>query len=66
MSLAKQCDRCGRFYRDEPIQIGKIKEVNSLGLITTTHNNSSYGVRHCYDLCPDCLESLSDWIKNDK
>ena len=58
MSLAKKCDRCGILYEPKDINIdGEI--VNGFLLI------NSFLRRRYFDLCPECLNSLAIWLKNE-
>ena len=63
MSLAKKCDRCGNLYEPKDMDVcGAI--VNGLGLISRDASNSKAFPRRYFDLCPECLLSLSNWLKN--
>lgn len=64
MGLAKKCDRCGNLYEPESIDIcGAV--VNGLGLIIRDKQNANTVSRQYFDLCPECLISLSNWLKNE-
>ena len=63
MSLAKRCDRCEKLYETKDIDIrGAI--VNGLGLISRDAHNINVVHRIYFDLCPECLLSLANWLKN--
>ena len=64
MALAKKCDRCGNLYESKDTNIcGTI--VNGLKLVRRDEQNAkSVGCRY-YDLCPECLVSLANWLKNE-
>ena len=63
MSLAKKCDRCGNLYESKNIDVcGAI--VNGLGLISRDACNTNAFPRRYFDLCPECLLSLANWLKN--
>ena len=63
MSLAKKCDRCGNLYESKDMDIcGAI--VNGLSLIDRDKQNSRVVNRKCFDLCPECLAHLANWLKN--
>lgn len=63
MSLAKRCDRCKKLYEPKDIDIrGAI--VNGLGLISRDAHNTNAFPRRYLDLCPECLLSLDNWLKN--
>lgn len=64
MSLAKRCDRCEKLYEPKDIDIrGAI--VNGLGLISRDAQNTNAISRRYFDLCPECLLSLANWLKNE-
>ena len=63
MSLAKRCDRCEKLYKPKDMDIcGAI--VNGLSLIDRDEQNSRAFSRRYFDLCPECLLSLANWLKN--
>lgn len=63
MGLAKRCDRCEKLYEPKDIDIrGAI--VNGLGLISRDAQNTNVITRRYFDLCPECLLSLANWLKN--
>lgn len=63
MGLAKRCDRCEKLYEPKDIDIrGAI--VNGLGLISRDAQNTNAISRRYFDLCPECLLSLANWLKN--
>lgn len=63
MSLAKKCDRCGNLYEPKNMDVcGAI--VNGLGLIIRDACNTNAFTRRYFDLCPECLLSLANWLKN--
>ena len=63
MSLAKKCDRCGNLYESKDMDIcGTI--VNGLSLIDRDGQNSRVINRKYVDLCPECLLSFANWLKN--
>ena len=63
MSLAKKCDRCGNLYESKDMDIcGAI--VNGLSLIDRDKQNSRVVGRVYFDLCPECLAHLANWLKN--
>lgn len=64
MALAKKCDRCGNLYEPKDINIcGAI--VNGLWLISRDKQNDKVVSRRYFDLCPECLVSLANWLKNE-
>ena len=63
MGLAKRCDRCEKLYESKDIDIrGAI--VNGIGLIRRDAQNTNAISRRYFDLCPECLLSLANWLKN--
>ena len=63
MSLAKKCDRCGNLYEPKDMDIyGAI--VNGLSLVNRDEQNSRAISRKYFDLCPECLLALANWLKN--
>ena len=63
MGLAKRCDKCEKLYEPKDIDIrGAI--VNGLGLISRDAQNANAITRRYFDLCPECLLSLANWLKN--
>lgn len=63
MSLAKRCDRCGNLYEPKDMDIrGAI--VNGLSLVNRDEHNLRAISRRYFDLCPECLLSLANWLKN--
>lgn len=63
MGLAKRCDRCEKLYEPKDIDIrGAI--VNGLGLISRDAQNTNAISRRYFDLCPECLLSFANWLKN--
>ena len=63
MGLAKRCDRCEKLYEPKDIDIrGAI--VNGLGLISRDAQNTNAITRRYFDLCPECLLSFANWLKN--
>lgn len=67
MSLAKKCDRCGNLYVPENMNICGLT-VNGLGLISRDAQEVTDFVSHIssnsVDLCPECLVSFANWLKN--
>ena len=63
MSLAKRCDRCEKLYKPKDMDVcGAI--VNGLSLIDRDEQNSRAFSRRYFDLCPECLLSFTNWLKN--
>lgn len=63
MSNAKKCDRCGKLY--ELYEGYSVEEGgNRYDKFILVHHWSSAG--RDYDLCPECMESLIEWIKEAK
>lgn len=64
MSLAKKCDRCGILYEPKDINIDGAM-VNGFILISRDVPNTQILRRRYFDLCPECLNSLAIWLKNE-
>lgn len=63
MSLAKKCDRCENLYEPKDVDVcGAI--INGLSLISRDKKNTRAFDRRYFDLCPECLLSLANWLKN--
>lgn len=69
MTKALKCDRCGRFYEiydGIPLNEGEGK-YNGMSLLKWDTSYSA--LNQDYDLCPECMKSLFEWLKeadNDK
>ena len=63
MSLAKKCDRCGNLYEPKDMDVYGVI-VNGLSLVNRDEQNSRAVSRKYFDLCPECLLSLANWLKN--
>lgn len=63
MSLAKKCDRCEKLYKPKDIDILG-SSVNGLWLISRNAYNTHAFPRRYFDLCPECLLSFANWLKN--
>lgn len=63
MSLAKKCDRCENLYEPKDIDIRGVI-VNGIGLISRDAQNTNAITRRYFDLCPECLLSFVNWLKN--
>lgn len=62
MSLARKCDRCGSFYIPESRRADG-EYFNALTLMYRKLNDSCYA-NGTYDLCPNCSDSLINWLNN--
>lgn len=65
MSLAKKCDRCGKYYTHKTVDIRGFK-VNAIALYDRETDNRSFMTRNVIDLCPMCLESFDGWLNVEK
>ena len=63
MSLAKKCDRCENLYESKNMDICGVI-ANGLSLIYRDEQNSKAFSHKYFDLCPECLAYLSNWLKN--
>lgn len=60
MSLARKCDRCGNFCIPESCR-SREGRFNAITLIERTLSSKYYENR-TYDLCPNCSNSLLEWL----
>lgn len=60
--LIRRCDRCGVAY-DPKAQVIHACDVNAIKTgCRYSDNNFRDGL--VYDLCPDCIKSFDDWLRN--
>ena len=65
MANAKKCDRCGTLYEPYGI-IDRVRaEKNSIMVIGNIYGEIT-SRDEFYDLCPDCMEELHEWLKGEK
>lgn len=62
MSLARKCDRCGSFYIPKSRR-SREDRFNTIDLITRTFKDAPYS-NAVYDLCPNCSNSLLEWLND--
>lgn len=62
--LAKKCDRCGSLFEhyDGSKNFKDSERANGLLLIDRDLQRKYWG-RKDYDLCPDCMQKLEDFLK---
>lgn len=60
---AKKCDRCGKLYEQYNHKSGN--KPNAVKTINENMNGNYYAV-DIYDLCPECMNQLNGWLKNEK
>lgn len=61
---AKKCDRCGKFYDEY-----NTKSFNCDPNIVTLHQKLNDGICYLvkdYDLCPECMAELQEWLNEMK
>ena len=61
MSAAKKCDRCGILYEEYNTE-NSSENINGI----MTLNIDRYGTYYSHkplDLCPQCADSLKNWMK---
>lgn len=56
MSDAKKCNRCGKFYDI----YGQANNAVGFRFV----NRCDAPLQPIYDLCPDCMEELKNWLAN--
>ena len=60
---AKKCDRCGKLYE----QYNHKTSSRPNAVKTMNENmNGNYYAADLYDLCPECMNQLNRWLKNEK
>lgn len=62
MALAKQCDRCKRYYEYYETTDCKFPGRNGIMTVMTTRKGACLISNNAIDLCPDCLVSFIDWL----
>ena len=60
MSLAKKCDRCGKFY-DEYNFARDDKNINGI-MTLNLDDQDDYYAHDPLDLCPSCKDSFEKWL----
>ena len=60
---AKKCDRCGMFYT--PYNQNSWENANNIYLCQEKMKEKENCTEKKYDLCPDCMRSLQEWLKRD-
>lgn len=64
---AKKCDRCGKLHEhyDGSKEFKNTEKANAVLLIDRDLDNK-YWSRKTYDLCPDCMRNLEEFINNEE
>lgn len=60
MAVALKCDRCGILYEIYKVK-GSNKDFNGVATIEI-FNNRNYQGKDILDLCPECRDSLDEWL----
>lgn len=60
MAIAKQCDICGKVYKQYN-NMDNPKKPNGLMLVTLDSESRTYTTHIPMDLCPDCMKKLLDF-----
>lgn len=61
---ARKCDRCGTYYNTYMGDKSRMLSANGLKMILISGNSySSHSLLTRYDLCPDCMRLLADFLK---
>lgn len=60
---AKKCDRCGKLYEhyDGLSRFKKTEQANAVIFIDRDLDEKYWG-RKTYDLCPECMKELEDFL----
>lgn len=62
MALAKRCDRCGK-HHDHYITYDGAAAGNAINLVVVTDVGALYRTIERFDLCPECMGELIDFLK---
>ena len=60
MSLAKRCDRCGKFYDHYPT--GNKPQYNAIRRVQTMRDGTTYGYDKDLDLCQECMRAFNEFL----
>lgn len=60
---AKKCDRCRKFYDEYNIRSFDC-DPNAVALYQKQNDGIYYIVKK-YDLCPDCMAELQEWLSKE-
>lgn len=63
MSLAKKCDRCGKFYESYNMKRDS-KNINGI-MFLNLDDKQKYYAHGAIDLCPECTTELMKWFKKE-
>lgn len=62
--LIRRCDRCGVEYGMLADYEIDGYDVDGIMTVVRVKNGTEVVRQRAYDLCPDCLKSLDDWLRN--
>ena len=62
MALARQCDRCKRYYSHYTKIMDSSYNINGLYLSYFHLNNKDYNLQKDIDLCPNCMDLLMKFL----
>ena len=62
MAIAKKCDICGKLYETYNCNWNS-NDPNGIALVTIM-NNYTYSKKTLWDCCPDCMNSIQDFIES--
>ena len=60
MAAAKECDICGRLYKPYN-KAHDSKKTNGIMFINVT-SDTKYYANECIDCCPECMESIRNFV----
>lgn len=60
MSLARECDRCGKLYKQSKLNLQEVEYSDGRPILKITIY--AHGVDKDMDLCPECAEGLRDYL----
>ena len=62
MATVTKCDRCGAVYDNDCVVLSKINDKKVDRMAISCIRNSAFDTRVWFDLCPECVDSLSVWL----
>lgn len=59
MAWASKCDRCGKYF-----DFDLASDASGFVFVKQTIERDYDVCDYEYDLCPECIQSLDDWLDN--
>lgn len=66
MSLAKRCDRCGKFYDHYPNPTGSKPQYNAVRRVQTARDGATNVYEKDLDLCQECMRAFNEFLDGGK